>query len=109
MWSFCFAHPQGGQAKLDLSIDGSGAIILQSVWWVDSYAEFTRSLRWGSRVAVAQEPTAAVDSLRNALFEAVSWAPGEWTQVADGYRPIWGQYSEAEFRAMTPKWPSPTI
>jgi hypothetical protein len=109
MWSFCFGHPRGGQAKLDVTIDETGSVTLQSVWWIDSYAEFTRSLKWGSRVVVAQEPSAVGKALREGLIEAVSWAPGEWTQIAAGYRPIWGQYSEAEFRAMTPQWPSPTI
>lgn len=109
MWSFCFAHPRGGQGKLDVSIDATGLVTLQSVWWIDSYAEFTRSLKWGPRQVVVQGPNTAKNALRDALIEAVSWVPGDWTQVADGYRPIWGQYSEAEFRAMTPEWPSPTI
>jgi hypothetical protein len=107
VWSFCFAHPLGGQAKLDLSIDETGAITLHPVWWVDSYARFTRSLRWGQKIAVPPDPEAALAALRDALSMVVAWRSGEWTQVADGYAPIWGKYSEAQFEAMTPRWPDP--
>jgi len=109
MWSFCFSHPRGGQAKLDLSIDESGAINLQTVWWIDSYSNFTRSLKWGQKVTLPQEPDAAMIALRDALSMVVAWNPGEWTQVADEYKPIWGKYSEAQFRAMTPLWPDPVL
>jgi len=37
----------------------------------------------------------------------VAWNLGEWTRVADGCEPIWGQYSEAQFNAMAPHGPTP--
>lgn len=109
LWSFCFAHPRGGQAKLDLSIDEEGNITLASVWWIDSFAEFTRSLRWGPTTELAGDQEAALTALRDALHIVAAWNPGEWTRVADGYEPIWGQYSEAQFEAMTPQWPTPML
>jgi len=108
-WSFCFAHSRGGQAKLDLSIDDVGTVVLQTVWWIDSYREFTRSLRWGERIEVPGDGERFVTMLEQALRTVVSWQPGEWTRVATDYESIWGRYTEAQFRAMTPAWPLPRI
>jgi len=109
MWSFCFAQPRGGQGKLDLSIDAEGDITLASVWWIDSYADFTRSLRWGPTTMLPGDQDAALTALRDALHTVAAWNLGEWTRVANGYEPIWGQYSKAQFDAMTPQWPDPVL
>jgi hypothetical protein len=108
-WAFCFEHPRGGQATLELKIDGVGAVTVEQSWWVDSYAQFTRSLRYGAKVKVEPDPTAVSQALGDALAEVVGWEQGEWSEVVDDYRSIWGQYSEAEFRAMAPKWPRPVL
>jgi len=108
-WSFCFAHPRGGQAKLDLTIGDSGTLTLETVWWIDSYSRFTRSLKSGAKTDVPREGKEALAALRDALSMVTSWQTGEWTQVADDYKPIWGRYSEAQFRAMTPQWPEPVL
>jgi hypothetical protein len=108
-WSFCFEHPRGGQAKIDLTIDDSGVITVETGWWVDSYKEFTRSLKYGAKVELAPDSDAIAKALGNALAEIVSWERGEWSEVADDYRPIWGQLTEAEFRDATPKWPRPAL
>jgi len=110
MWSFCFSHPEGGQAKLDLFIDESGAITLYPVWWIDSYSDFTRSIKWGDKISAPREVDAVVATLRDALAMVVAWRTGgQWTQIAGGYAPTWGRYSEDEFRAMAPQWPSPEL
>jgi hypothetical protein len=108
-WSFCFEHPLGGQAKLDLRIDEQGAVVLQTVWWVDNYKQFTRSLRWGKQETVAAKGGEIVGALKSALSDVVNWKLGEWTQIADGYKPIWGQMSEERFRSITPQWPKPVL
>jgi hypothetical protein len=108
-WSFCFAHPLGGQAKLDLRIDEQGVVMLETVWWIDSYRQFTRSLKWGAKIAVRPESDEIVRALERGLSDVAGWRTGEWTQVADGYKPIWGRMSEAQFVAMTPRWPKPTL
>lgn len=103
-WSFYFTHPEGGQAKLDLSIAEDGEISLQTVWWQDSYAEFTRFLRWGDTIKLSDSDK-LVSTLDQGLQDTLRWEVGSWTQVADGYESIWGRYSEQEFYDMAPDWP----
>lgn len=104
-WSFCFTHPQGGQAKLDLSINDQGELSISSVWWLDDYSQFTRSLRWGESEKIENTET-LTSILERRLNDVLAWNLNAWSQVADDYEDIWGRYSEAEFKAMTPDWPT---
>jgi hypothetical protein len=108
-WSFCFAHPRGGQARLDLGIDELGKVTLETVWWVDSYTEFTRSLKYGPKVELPENNADIVRALRSALSDVVDWRTGEWTEIATGNQSSWGQFTEQQFRSMTPQWPDPVL
>ncbi len=104
MWSFAFEHPNNGPAKIDLSIDEERQIRLQSVWWFDSYREFTRYLKWGEKIEITDK-TMLIQTMENELKNVLDWKLGTWTTIANEYEEIWGSYSKQEFESMSPKLP----
>src|SRR5438128_12672352 len=88
-FALCFAHPQGGHAKLDVIVPADGAVKLLGSWWIDDYDAFTRSLRHGEVVAVPMTTQRVRKALRRYLGTMLGWLPGHWSQVATEYRDIW--------------------
>ena len=109
MWSFCFSHPAGGQAKLDLTIGETGDIKLASLWWIDSYQEFTRSLKCVQETEIVPNVANVVGVLGRALHEVLKWKAGDWTHVVSDYGRYWGAFSKEEFEEMRPDWPKPIV
>jgi hypothetical protein len=108
MWSLGFAHPAGGQARLDVARRKDERLSVSATWWVDDYDTFTRSVRTNDAVAVAASEQALVAELEKLLGELLVWRPGAWTQVATGYKSIWGKtWTKAEFEKMAERWPRP--
>jgi len=106
-WSLCFGHPRGGQAKLDVSAKSEEEVVIQAVWWLDSYTNFTRSLRWGEKQNCARE-SHVVEAVVSRIFsEALNWQLGTWTQVAEGYKPYWSSFTPEAFAAFANPWPKP--
>ena len=106
-WSLCFGHPNGGQAKVELAAVDPEEVQVSAVWWVDDYKSFTRSLRWGPSVRVPRKVTETLLAIERVFAEALQWTPGSWTQVADGYRPYWSEFTEEDFRSFANPWPLP--
>ena len=108
MWSLEFAHPAGGQARLDVARRKDERLSLSATWWVDDYDTFTRSIRTKDAVAVAASDQALAPELEKLLAEVLAWGPGAWTQVATGYKSIWGKaWTKAEFVKLAEQWPRP--
>ena len=108
MWSLEFAHPAGGQARLDVARRKDERLSLSATWWVDDYNSFTRSIRTNDALAVAASGEALVPELEKLLGEVLAWRPGAWTQVASGYKSIWGKaWTKAELEKLAQQWPRP--
>ena len=107
LWSLCFNHPAGGQAKLDVAPESDKYVTIQALWWQDDYHSFTRSTRYTEKQKVIRHPQNVTHFLDEALRSMLRWQPGNWTNVAGGYERIWGRYSQTEFDAMLPNWPIP--
>jgi hypothetical protein len=105
MWSLCFAHPQGGHAKIDLMDYSAAQMKIAPVWWVDDFHRFERRLKWGDKILCALEPNEAARILDQTLAAILGWQPGEWTQIATGYEKSWGAYTKEQFDSMAPRWP----
>jgi hypothetical protein len=108
MWSVEFSHPAGGQARLDIARSKDQRLLLSATWWIDDYDTFTRSIRTNDAVAVAASDQPLVPELEKLLGEVLAWRPGAWTQVATGYKSIWGKaWTKAEFKNLAEQWPRP--
>ncbi len=105
VWSLNFEHPLGGQAKIDIFIMNTQEIEIQSVRWIDTYSEWTRSLKWGKTTKVIPDNTKLSDALPATLKEILTWKADDWSTVVNNYESIWGKFTEEEFKAMTPKLP----
>lgn len=109
VWSLCFNHPNGGQAKIDISKEENGKLTLQGIWWEDDYDTFTRNIMWGQKVEVVKEGKAVSELLKDMLIKLTGMPRDSWTNSYPDYKDIWSRYSKPEFEAMTPKWPSPKL
>lgn len=108
MWSLGFAHPAGGQARLDIARRKDERLSLSATWWVDDYDTFTRSIRTNDAVAVGANDQALLPKLERLFAEVLEWRPGAWTQVATGYKSIWSKtWTKAEFAKLAEQWPRP--
>ena len=106
-WSLCFAHPNGGQAKIDISATSHNEVTVQAIWWLDEYETFTRSLLWGEKL-ISERTAEAVSKICQSTFRAaIAWKKGNWTQVADGYEPYWSSIGASNFEAWANPWPLP--
>jgi hypothetical protein len=105
MWSLCFAHPQGGHAKIDLTYYAADQMKIAPVWWVDDFHRFERRLKWGEKILCTLESGEAARILDLTLTAMLRWPPGEWTQIATGYEKSWGVYTKEQFDSMSPRWP----
>jgi hypothetical protein len=53
-------------------------------------------------------PMPLLSVVTGALESALDWQPGNWTQVAGGYRPHWSMFSRERFEQIANPWPMPT-
>ncbi len=107
VWSLCFTHPQGGQARLDIRRDDDTTLRIQTVWWQDDYDAHTRHIRWGEEVTIPRDETVVTTHLQRMLTELLRLPAGNWTQSCPDYEHLWGRMSKEEFEAMVPRWPVP--
>ena len=107
-WSLCFGHPNGGQAKIDVSATGEDEVTIQAAWWLDEFRTFTRSLLWGRKTICRRESQAVASLVQQIFTETLAWQSGNWTQVADGYEPYWSSIGASSFEAWANPWLLPT-
>jgi hypothetical protein len=106
-WDLCFAHPAGGQAKIEISRVGDRTISVIGMWWLDVYAEFTRYIRDTQKRHCLPSPDALLPLLEASFREVLAWHAGGWTRVAGGMENPWAEHTEEEFERMRPQWPFP--
>jgi hypothetical protein len=108
-WALRFNHPKGGHVSIYVERRTDDEVGVSSVWHIDDYNAFTRSLHWRKTRPVAKSD----DSLSLALaeeFSAILAVPlGAWNQVASDYKSSWGKYTKNEFEAMQYQFPDPII
>lgn len=108
-WDLRFNHPRGGQASVTVYRSSEGFAQIGSVWHLDEFDRFTRSIHWREQRKVAKEPVLLTRELANELAAIAAVPLGQWTKVAGGYEQIWGKYTKQEFELMTPRYPNPIL
>jgi len=108
-WDLRFNHPRGGQASITVSNDSADFAGVGSVWHVDDFESFTRSIHWRAQRIIVKEPVLLTRELSNEFAAIMALPLGQWTQVAKGYEQIWGQYTKQEFERMAPRYPDPVL
>lgn len=107
IWSICFGHPKGGQAKIDISVESEEFVIIQAIWWLDDYAKSTRSLRWSEKYHVPRNPSDSSVTLHRLFHEVLQWELGIWTEVAEGYQEVWSSFTAESFNTWANPWNKP--
>ncbi len=95
LWSLLFRHPKGGVAKVDISMRDDGRVSVFGVWWKDDFDAGTRSLARFEEEIVPHEDTAVARSAAVTLEKILARQPGSWSQVVDGYKPLWQPYGHS--------------
>ena len=108
VWSLCFSHPSGGEAKIDVARNTADFVTIDGCWWIDDYGTFSRSLKWLGAKDCPREQRKLASTLESSLRLMLSWKRGDWTQVVTGYEKIWGPvWTREEFDALGGRWPIP--
>ncbi len=106
--SLRFAHPVRGQATIEVSRGEDDELTVAASWWIDDYDSFTRSIRSQAPAKCDRTQPHLTRQLEDCLKSVLSWTPGQWTQVATGYKGIWDKtMSKAAFEQLATQWPSP--
>jgi hypothetical protein len=108
-WDLRFNHPRGGQATITVSNVSADMAGVGSVWHLDDYQHFTRSLHWRTSRDIPKDATQLGKELEAELGAITSVPTGQWNRVATGYEKIWGQYSREEFERMASRFPNPIL
>jgi hypothetical protein len=108
-WNLRFAHPKGGNASINVGRLSKREVSVSSVWHVDDYDSFTRSVHRREIKPIAIDPDDLREALREELLAILDVEPGMWTEVADGYKAYWSRYTKEEFEALPPHYSQPTV
>ena len=106
-WSFRFNHPRGGQASIAVHHYEGDAAGVGFSWHLDDYERFTRYIHWRKPRDLPRTEPLLSRELDAELAAVLALPLGSWNQAADGYQPIWGQYSKEQSLKMTPLYPDP--
>ncbi len=105
IWSLCFEHSEGGFAKVDIYKIDDNKLAIQGVWWLDSYEEFSRSIKWTAKMELLKQIESINSCLEKSFQEILSWTKQDLERVSIDYKPYWSKYSKEEFENMNPRWP----
>lgn len=108
-WRFNFRHPQGGVASLDVIKWSDDSIKIHLCWWVDDYDKFTRFIKDAQTDELKIDEVNLAAALEEALRTIISWRAGEWTQVATGNEPYWGEMGKEWLEKDVERYPVPKL
>lgn len=108
-WDLRFSHPKGGTASISISNIAPDHANIGSVWYVDEYDRFTRSLHWRAARSILKQPEVVLKALAEEFHAIIAVPFGAWNQVARDYEQIWGHYTKEQFYAVGPHYPKPII
>jgi hypothetical protein len=106
-WSFRFNHPRGGQAAVGVYRGRDEFAGIDSVWHIDDYDRFSRYIHWRKLREIEKADGVLGRELQLELTAILAVPLGQWTQVANGYAQVWGQYTKAQFQGMIRQYPNP--
>lgn len=109
MWSLCFRHPLGGQARIDASRSKDFKLTLSGVWWVDDFDKFTRSIKNTSPISCELREEEIEGNLSLVFKTILLFRHQDWSQVATGYKGIWdATWTKEQFEKLEDNWPFPS-
>ena len=106
-WAFRFNHPRGGQASITVHHCRSGDASVDSIWYVDDYDTFTRSIYRRDPRDVSKTESDLQRESAAELAAILSAPPNSWSQIASGYASVWSQFTRAQFEGMKQRLPDP--
>lgn len=106
-WSLLFRHPKGGVAKVEISKKEDGRVGVGGVWWKDDFDAGTRSLKWFEEQVVSHDEAAVARGASKMLELVLAHQLGSWSQVADGYKPLWHPYGRSFIEDDEKRYPFP--
>jgi hypothetical protein len=95
-WLFCFRHPKGGGAHVQLERLDDLNIRIFGAWYVDEYETFTRYLKSTQNRDLRLENIDVRSELEASLNQVVGWEKKELTPHPD-YKNVWSRYNKQEW------------
>lgn len=110
VWNLSFAHPESGEAYIEISKNIEDMIGISGHWFVDNYEEFTRYIKTSAPILI---PITQKNLLHQYLTKEfgvmLTWKKGNWSSVSRGHKGDWGKYGKEKFYGMKNKLPIPKI
>jgi hypothetical protein len=106
-WRFNFQHPKGGLASVEVMKEDD-SVRIYSYWWLDSYDEFTRSIK-KDESEMLEKSEVTLDLLEGKFRSVLSWELGEWTQIAKGYEDFWKPLGREYLEKDMERYPRPRV
>ncbi len=108
-WRFCFSHPRGGSAHVEVrGAEESLEIAVASGWWVDDFRGKLRRVRRGPSVRVEPRPAHVIATLEEHFRGVLAWEPEAWDGEVDCRRQ-WRGHTSWELSQMGPRYPRPHL
>jgi hypothetical protein len=106
-WHFVFAHPKGGQGRIDVTRVSEEGMTVSGVWHSDDYDVGTRSLKTWDALGETQ-PERLLETLSATLQKVLSLSGENYAVVAPGYKAMWQKYMTRE-QVEKSKYPLPRV
>jgi hypothetical protein len=104
-WHFVFAHPRGGEGRIDVTRVSEERLSVSATWYQDDYDEGTRSLKlWSASGTIL--PEGLLEELSATLGKVLAWSDNDF-EVAGGYREMWHRYLSRK-QVEVSKYPLPS-
>lgn len=108
-WDLCFAHPNGGLAKVEIYMQSDSNARIRAIWWLDDHDEGTRSIRRSSDRFMSPNVPQFVGEVESILDDVLCWQKGVWDSVHGGYRDIWNKYPDKDIEPASRNWQIPRM
>jgi hypothetical protein len=105
-WRFCFRHPKGGAACIEVFREGETHLSIFGYWWMDDYDQGRRSVRKYRSEILTVDAIKLADLLDLTLSTIVDWPLDSWTDVNTEFGDSWKKnFTKEEFELEFDNYP----
>jgi hypothetical protein len=109
MWRLRFAHPQGGQALIEITPASTETVAMQAMWWIDSFQDKMRRIKEGAAHVTGIDEDSIRVGLAGRFTEILGWQQDDWKTISPLPTEVVSGLSEKEFTDLYNSWPVPKL
>lgn len=108
-WHFVFAHPRGGEGRIDMIRKDESSFSLTASWHKDDYEAGTRSLKW-LKLDGPIPSELILDQVKSTLETMLNWTESDFDKTVGGYLEMWHKaWSKEAFERLASRYPRPSL